>query len=83
MTTPRDSLERHDDLDDLTYGEYVLGVLDDKEHLKVELVLLSSPAARAAVAQWENRLAHLGERVAPQIPDPQVWERLCKSEGST
>ena len=62
--------------DDLRYAEYVLGVLDVDARAAVARDIESSPAAAAAVAEWERNLVPLAEEVVDVIPAPYVWARI-------
>lgn len=61
---------------DMIAGEYVLGTLDDAERRNFQRRLLTDPAAVAAVAGWQERLAPLLLAV-PAAPAPAaLWERV-------
>jgi anti-sigma-K factor RskA len=60
-------------------AEYVLGTLDADERSAFERLLARDPALRAAVKQWEERLAPLTEAVREVAPPSAVWERIEKA----
>ena len=62
MSTPSD------DLPELRYAEYVLGVLDADSRAAVEREMTESEAAAAAVERWRRRLVPLAEEIAPESP---------------
>jgi anti-sigma-K factor RskA len=62
-----------DDLDMLA-GEYSLGTLDASERAAFRRRLLTDPAAAAAVAQWQERLAPLLSAV-PEVAPPAALRR--------
>ena len=61
------------DLLDRLASEYVLGTLHGAARRRFEKLLLDSPAARAAIQEWEQRLAPLASAVPPVVPPPRVW----------
>jgi anti-sigma-K factor RskA len=64
-----------DDIDMLA-GEYVLGTLDDAERRAFQRRLLTDPAAVAAVAMWQDRLAPLLLTVPEAVPPATHWSRV-------
>jgi anti-sigma-K factor RskA len=74
---------RYDDprLLSLLAGEYVLGTLTRRARRRFERLLATRPAARAAVAGWEDRLVGLSIAVPPVAPPPRVWERIAEQLG--
>jgi anti-sigma-K factor RskA len=64
-----------DDIDMLA-GEYVLGTLDDAERRAFQRRLLTDPAAVAAVAMWQDRLAPLLLTVPEAVPPATLWSRI-------
>lgn len=64
-----------DDIDMLA-GEYVLGTLDEAERRAFQRRLLTDPAAVAAVAMWQDRLAPLLLTVPEAAPPAQLWSRI-------
>lgn len=54
-------------------SEYVLGTLRGPARRRFEHLLGAHPALRAAVAQWQLRLAPLADSVAPVVPPQRVW----------
>lgn len=67
-----------DDLDPIA-GEYVLGTLDAEERRAFQRRLLTDPAAVAAVAAWQDRLAPLLLTVEAVEPPASVWARVAAS----
>ena len=61
------------DLLDRLASEYVLGTLPGAARRRFDRVLIDSPAARAAVHAWEQRLAPLAAAVPPVAPPLRVW----------
>lgn len=70
MSTPSD------DIPDLRYAEYVLGVLDADARAAVEREMKESEAAAAAVERWRHRLLPFAEEIAPESPPGRVWQRI-------
>lgn len=64
-----------DDID-MIAGEYVLGTLDAAEHRAFQRRLLTDPAAVAAVAAWQDRLAPLLLTAPEAAPAPALWNRI-------
>lgn len=60
-------------------GEYVLGVLDAAEMRAVRRRAREDAALGAAIADWERRLAPLGDMLTPRAPPPALWDRLERS----
>jgi anti-sigma-K factor RskA len=71
MSTPSD-----DDIPDLRYAEYVLGVLEADARAQVEREMAASEAAAAAVERWRRRLLPLAREIEPESPSAAVWERI-------
>lgn len=63
-------------LADRLAAEYALGSLRGPARRRFEALLPSHPALRDALAQWQERLATLGEGVAPVAPPPRVWSGI-------
>ena len=61
------------DLLDRLASEYVLGTLHGAARRRFDKLLTESPAARAAVRAWEQRLTALAESVPPVTPPARVW----------
>lgn len=68
---PADPAER-----DALAGEYVLGTLDARQAAEVAAALPTDAALRAAVAEWEARLAPLAALVPEEAPPPDLWQRI-------
>jgi anti-sigma-K factor RskA len=67
--------ERPDLLDRLA-AEYALGTLRGGARRRFERLLRERPATRAAVVQWQQRLAGLAQSVPPVSPPARVWSRV-------
>ncbi len=65
-----------DDMPELRYAEYVLGVLDADARAAVARELETSAEAAVAVSLWQRRLTPLAERIAPMEPAPYIWTRI-------
>lgn len=61
------------DLLDRLASEYVLGTLHGGARRRFGKLLIELPAARAAVDEWEQRLAPLANPVPPVAPPLRVW----------
>ena len=61
------------DLIDRLASEYVLGTLHGAARRRFDKLLIQSQTARAAVHEWEQRLAPLGAVVPPVAPPLRVW----------
>lgn len=57
-------------------SEYVLGTLRGRARRRFEQVLRARPAARSAVAAWQERLAGLAQSVPAVTPPSRVWEAI-------
>ncbi|MCJ2035678.1 anti-sigma factor domain-containing protein [Methylobacterium sp. J-068] len=64
---------------DLRLAEYVLGTLTPPERAAVDLELAVDPAARAARAAWDRRLAPLALAAPEAEPGPGVWPAIARS----
>jgi anti-sigma-K factor RskA len=71
----------HPDDRDLTAGAYALGVLERPEAAEFEAAMQADPALRAALADWDARLAPLADVVPPVAPPPDLWVRIAASAG--
>jgi anti-sigma-K factor RskA len=63
-------------LADRLAAEYALGTLVGPARRRMETLLPAHPVLRDAVAQWQQRLHPLAEKVQPVQPDPAVWQRV-------
>jgi anti-sigma-K factor RskA len=63
-------------LADRLAAEYVLGTLRGGARRRLETLLPAHPLLRAAVADWQARLAPLADRVAAVEPSAQLWSRI-------
>jgi len=61
---------------DMRAAEYVLGTLDASERSAFSREIETDPAARAAVAKWQKRLAPLAALSAPAAPSAGLWARI-------
>jgi anti-sigma-K factor RskA len=57
-------------------SEYVLGTLRGRARRRFEQLLLSLPAARSTVSEWEQRLARLAGPVPAVEPPARVWRAI-------
>lgn len=64
---------------DITAAEFVLGTLPADERARFAARLGAEPELRAAVQQWQARLAPLDDAVPEEAPGPALWRGL---EGS-
>ncbi|WP_204262622.1 anti-sigma factor [Methylobacterium sp. BTF04] len=64
---------------DLRAAEYVLGTLTLTERAAMDLELAVDPAARAAVAAWESRLAPLTLTAPEAVPGARVWQAIVEA----
>jgi anti-sigma-K factor RskA len=64
------------ELADRLAAEYVLGTLAGRARRRFETLLPAHPALRAAVADWQRRLAPLAAEIAPVEPSAAVWRRV-------
>lgn len=65
-----------------TAGEYVLGTLSAAERAEVERALPADPILRAAVEEWERRLAPLVSLVPEVAPGAHVWAGIERRLGA-
>ncbi len=71
-----------DDRDpDLDAAEYVLGLHTPDKARAMEALAMHDPAIAAGIVAWENRLSPLAMAVAPQLPPPELWQRLALATG--
>ena len=66
----------HPRLADRLAAEYVLGTLRGPARRRFETLLGAHPALRAAVRDWQARLAPMAESVVPVPPPPGVWSGI-------
>ncbi|TXN30216.1 hypothetical protein FV220_06845, partial [Methylobacterium sp. WL19] len=64
---------------DLRAAEYVIGTLDATERAAMDLELAVDPAARAAVREWERRLAPLAAAIPEIEPGEGVWPAILRA----
>lgn len=60
-------------------AEFVLGTLDDASAHEVAARAQTDPALRAAITEWEERLAPLSMLAAPATPPLSLWRRLDRA----
>jgi anti-sigma-K factor RskA len=73
-------------LADRLAAEYVLGTLRGPARRRFAALLPAHPALRAAVGDWQTRLAPLADAVAPVQPSAAVWpaiERRLFADGAS
>jgi anti-sigma-K factor RskA len=61
---------------DILAAEYVLGTLDARMAAEVEAALPGDAALRAAIRDWEARLAPLLALAGPEAPPADLWDRI-------
>lgn len=61
---------------DVRAGEYVLGVLDERERRLARLRVETDPAFARLVGDWQRRLAALLDEIEPVAAPAQLWPRL-------
>ncbi|MFO1117143.1 MAG: hypothetical protein U1E28_15785 [Beijerinckiaceae bacterium] len=66
----------------LRAAEYALGTLDPQERTAFARLLATDPAARAALSEWEDRLAPMADLAAPVEPSPDLWARIDREVDS-
>ena len=64
------------DLADTLAASFVAGTLRGAARRRFENLLVSHPALRAAVTDWQARLMPLTAVVGPVAPPPQVWAAI-------
>ncbi|HJS32704.1 MAG TPA: anti-sigma factor [Alphaproteobacteria bacterium] len=69
------SEEVREELEQLA-GEYVLGTLAGAHRERFEVRLRDDPALRRMVAEWQERLGPMVERLAGEAPPPELWARI-------
>lgn len=67
---------RNPELLDRLAAEYVLGTLRGQARARFERILVELPEAKAAVADWQQRLAGLADALPEQQPSKHVWRRI-------
>lgn len=69
--------------DDVSAGEYVLGVLDAQMRLQAQARIASDQGFAGLVAQWEERFSAWVTRGEPVAPSAHVWPRIRTELGWT
>ena len=64
------------ELADRLAADYVSGQLRGPARRRLEALLPAHPLLRAAVHDWQDRLAPLTASIEPQTPPPIVWQRI-------
>lgn len=67
--------------EDLTAGEYALGVLETRDRATAEARILAEPAFARDVEDWQERLYPMAEAVRPVEPPASLWPRILKALG--
>ncbi|MDF3832506.1 anti-sigma factor [Cupriavidus basilensis] len=67
------NLSRHPDLIDRLAAQYALGVLRGGARRRFEQLARQEPAIRAAIGDWQSRLAGLAELQPASEPVDKVW----------
>lgn len=57
-------------------AEYVLGVLDSKEHAEVAKLIANSPKLQAEARFWQQRLSSLDESFEEVTPAPETLDKI-------
>jgi anti-sigma-K factor RskA len=65
--------------DEIAAAEYVLGTLPGDERARFLERLSHDADLRAAVAQWQARLAPLNDGTPDEAPSPALWQALERS----
>jgi len=76
MSMPPPEAEQPGELDAMAM-DYVLGGMNRFERKAAEVRLVSDPAFRAAVEQWQAVLSPLDEATAPVEPPPALWASIA------
>ena len=66
---------------DALAGEYAIGVAEDADRARAELLIRSNPVFRAAVARWSGRLAPLLDEVEGVAPPRALWPGIAARLG--
>jgi anti-sigma-K factor RskA len=71
------------DGEDLTAGEYALGVLDRAERAAAEARIAREPGFAREVEAWQARLYPMADAVAEVSPPAHVWPTIQRALGPT
>ena len=71
------------ELADRLAGAYALGTLRGPARRRFEAIARQSPALKARVVIWQERMAAMAELEPARTPDPLVWERIDKQLRAT
>lgn len=69
------------DGEDLTAGEYVIGVLDRGERQAAEARIAAEPGFAREVQAWEARLYPMADAIREVRPPAEVWPRIQRALG--
>lgn len=70
-----------EDGEDLSAGEYALGVLEAQERAAAEARMLAEPGFAQEVEHWQARLYPMADAVRPVEPPATLWPRILKALG--
>lgn len=65
----------------MTAAEYVLGTLSTEERASFARQIETDPQARAALEEWESRLAPMNGVVESLTPSPETWRGVTRRLG--
>jgi len=71
------------DGEDMTAGEYALGVLDQGERAAAAARAEREPAFAREVEAWQERLYPMADAVAEVTPPAHIWPRIQRALGPT
>jgi anti-sigma-K factor RskA len=69
------------DGEDMTAGEYALGVLDRTERQAAEARIEAEPRFAREVEAWQSRLYPMADAIGEVHPPAQVWPRIAQALG--
>lgn len=69
------------DGEDMTAGEYALGVLTQDERTAAEARMRAEPAFAAEVEAWQERLYPMVDAIRPRTPPAHIWPRIARLIG--
>ncbi len=79
---PDRSIAEPFDGEELTAGEYALGVLDQSERRAAEARIAAEPAFARSVEAWEERLYPMADAIPAVVPPAHIWPRIVKALGA-
>lgn len=65
----------------LDAAEYVLGLLEPDQARAIEATAMHDQAIAASIVAWQNLLSPLAQVVTPELPPPELWQRLALASG--